>query len=68
MLDAKASETAQLEKYDFALNSSENGGCNGIRDVELPSGKAVKDFPVVNEDMDVLCAAVRYQCTYTSEE
>ncbi len=68
MLSPTDAETAKLEQYDFALNSSHNGGFNGVRDVDLNNGKKVEDYPVQDENMNLLCACVQYLCTYMSEE
>lgn len=42
---AKRDESAKLAAWDFALNSVENGG---RRPLELPSGRQVSEFPVVD--------------------
>jgi hypothetical protein len=43
---AKADESAKLARWDFPLNAAENGG---RRPIELPSGRRVGDYPIVDQ-------------------
>ena len=60
-----AAEDKTLQDYNFPLNDFKNGGMRA--NIRLPGGKVVSDYPIKDEDLATLAAAIRFHMQFKAE-
>jgi hypothetical protein len=65
LADAIGAEYKTLMAYNFPLNKTNNVGS---RPIQLPGGKRVGDYPVMDDELGLFAAAILHQLEFNGKQ